>query len=181
MKSERILFIVLLMSAAYSLANLFNNVPFATGTSVLAAASGIVLIIAVFFDTYQTKAQIISSPIKILIAWVMSIISINIGFSSIYLELVRQDPNHFKGIIDGVTAAYFAVGTFATVGFGDVYPVSVTAKFMVMSEIMAAVILLPIMIGSSIAWFINHKIKQQDQEFIHRFKKDKPNQLIRIK
>jgi hypothetical protein len=68
--------------------------------------------------------------------------------------------------------------TFATVGFGDIYPVSVTAKLLVMSEIGAAVVLLPITIGTSIAQVITRRLKTPDQNIA---KDTQPGHLFRIK
>lgn len=182
MKWHRMLLGALIITTFYALSNLIIHVPFAGVFSALAILAGILLFIIVFTDTCKIQAEIISNPAKLLITyWLLSFISIIIGFSSLYVELIRQNPHHFKGIADGMSAMYFSVVTFATVGFGDVFPVSVTAKFIVISEIIVSIVLLPITIGTSIAWFINHKIKQQDEEFIERFTKNQPNQLYRIK
>jgi len=180
MKFRRILFGILIGITVYSLFNLFIEVPFSAIFSSLAIIGGVALIFVLFI--HQIEAERIQAPGMILIRyWVMSFISITAGFSSIYLELVRQNPNHFAGIIDGISAIYFSINTFATVGFGDIYPISTVAKFLVMSEIFIAIIVLPITIGTSVAWIINHKIKQQGKESIHELEKSKQKQLSRIK
>ena len=182
MKFRRILFGILIGITVYSLFNLFIEVPFSAMFSSLAIIGGVALIFVLFANTHQIEAEIIQAPGMLLIRyWLMSFISITAGFSSIYLELVRQNPNHFAGIIDGISAIYFSINTFATVGFGDIYPISTVAKFLVMSEILIAIIVLPITIGTSVAWIINHKIKQQGKESIHELEKSKQKQLSRIK
>lgn len=182
MKFHRILLGLILGFTIYALLNLFIEVPFSVIISSLAIIGGAISIIALFADSYKIKTTIISSQITVLIMyWIISFISITAGFSSIYLEMIRQDPHHFVGIIDGMSATYFSVVTFATVGYGDIYPESTAAKFVVMSEIWVAIILLPITIGTSIARVINHKLKQQDEEFQQTFNKNEHNQLFRIK
>ncbi|MDD3365359.1 MAG: ion channel [Syntrophomonas sp.] len=182
MKFRRILFGILLGFTIFSLFNLFIDVPFSNMFSSLAIIGGVVLILVLFVDIHQTEAEIIPGPgMSIIIYWVMSYFSITAGFSSVYLELVRQNPNNFVGIMDGISAIYFSIGTFATVGLGDIYPISSAAKFLVMSEIFVAVIVLPITIGTSVAWIINHKVKQQAKQSVHELDKSKQNHLLRIK
>ncbi len=182
MKVQRILYWLLSIATIYSLVNLWVVMPFSSLFSAFAVLSGFMLIMVVYKDTYKNRNERLYGPVNsLLVIFLLSFVSINIGFASIYLEMVRQDPNHFKGIIDGMSAIYFSLVTFATVGFGDVHPVSGAAKFIVMSEIMVAIMILPITIVTSIARFINHKITEQDEEIKQDIKKNEPNQLFRIK
>lgn len=182
MKFSRIPLGILIGITVYSLLNLFIDVPFSAIFSALAIIGGVVLIFLLFANSHHIESEIIqSSGMGLLIYWALSFISIMAGFSGIYLELVRQSPNHFVGIVDGISAIYFSVNTFATVGFGDIYPMSAAAKVLVMSEILIAVIVLPITIGTSVACIINHKIKQHGKESIPKLEKSKPGQLSRIK
>ena len=129
MNFRRILFGILIGSIVYSLFNLFIDVPFSPMFSLLAIIGGVILIFILFTDSHQIESEIIQGPGRVLIIyWVMSFISITAGFSSIYLELVRQNSNNFVGIMDGISAMYFSVNTFATVGFGDIYPISTVAS-----------------------------------------------------
>lgn len=178
MKLRRILFWSLIGFAAYSLLNLIIEVPFSALFSALAIIGGVVLIFVLFIDTKQPESETISKlGMVLIIYWVMSLISIMAGFASVYLELVRQSPAHFAGIINGISAIYFSVGTFATVGFGDIYPISSMAKLLVMIQIGIAVIILPITIGAS----VSYKIQQLGKETGHGLKQEKQNRLIRIK
>ncbi|MFG2879321.1 potassium channel family protein [Streptomyces sp. NPDC048337] len=49
-------------------------------------------------------------------------------FSAAYFVLAREHPRSFNEILDRTDALYFAVAVFATVGFGDIAPVSATAR-----------------------------------------------------
>lgn len=178
MEFRRILLRVLIGFTIYSLFNLIIDVPLSALFSSLAIIGGVVLILVLFIDAKQTESETVSNMGTVLfIYWVISLISIVAGFSSVYLELVRQSPDHFTGIIDGISAIYFSAGTFATVGFGDIYPMSSIAKLLVTIQIGVAIILLPITIGAS----VTYKIKKLSKETAHELKKDKQNQFIRIK
>ena len=96
MKYRRILLGLLIAFTVYSLFNLLMDVPFAATFSSLAIIGGVGLIIVLFADSHQTEAEITPGPrMALIIYWVISFISVTAGFSSIYLELVRQNPNHF--------------------------------------------------------------------------------------
>jgi ion channel len=58
------------------------------------------------------------------------------GYSVIYVYVSHLSANAFHpGPLGVVDAAYFTVITAATVGFGDIYPSSATAKLLVVSEV----------------------------------------------
>lgn len=165
-----------------TLMTLFVNIPFSAVFASLAIMGGVTLILALFSNTYRIKSRITTEPGMGLIGcWVMSFISITVGFSSIYLELVQHNPHHFSGITDGISALYFSLNTFATVGFGDIYPVSPIAKFLVTSEIFIAIVVLPLTVGTSIAWIVNYKIKHQSKASVHDLEQAKQRRLSRIK
>jgi voltage-gated potassium channel len=52
-------------------------------------------------------------------------------FSAIYVIIEGDSPGSFTETIDHFTAAYFTLTVLATVGFGDITPVSDTARFIV--------------------------------------------------
>lgn len=182
MKSGHIWAAVFIGVTLASLINLFIYIPLSFLFAFLAVIGGVALIIFLFSDTFKTVSKVTKIPGTGLIGcWVTSFISITVGFSSIYLDLIRQNPYHFSGIIDGISALYFSVNTFATVGFGDIYPVSPIAKLLVTSEIFIALVVLPLTVGTSIAWIIKYKIKQQNKASIHDLEQAKQRRLSRIK
>ena len=52
-------------------------------------------------------------------------------FSLLYASISVTDPISFSEPLDRVDALYFTTATFATVGFGDVVPVSALARITV--------------------------------------------------
>ncbi len=52
-------------------------------------------------------------------------------FSSVYILLAEAQPHSFNTSLDKVGAIYFTITVFATVGFGDIIPVTSTARVLV--------------------------------------------------
>ena len=83
------------------------------------------------------------------IGWVVAIV---LFFAIIYMPIMpdwwlsitfKEYPYHDwnSGIVDGtlfniVTAIYFSIVTFATLGFGDISPISITGKIATISEVL---------------------------------------------
>ena len=165
--------------AVCSFLNLFIKVPLSIPVAILAIIGGAALVVMLFVriqkSTIDTK-----STLGFMAYWIMSFMSVATGFSSIFMELVRQDKNSFHGIIDGLSALFFSIDTFATVGYGEIYPVSLTAKMLVMSEIMVSVVLLPVVVATALAWIIDQKQVQKQEARINLNINDK-KYLSRIK
>jgi hypothetical protein len=71
------------------------------------------------------------------------------SYASLYLALFAADPSSLKVVtchVDVVGALYFSTVTAATVGFGDVVPVSDVAQLLVVSEIFMFVTLFALFI-----------------------------------
>lgn len=93
---------------------------------------------------------------------VLGLLSIILGFANLYTELVRQNPAHFIGLEPGFLAIYFSLVTFSTVGYGDIYPVSVVARLTAVGEIFMAMFFSLVVISSTLSWVIAHKRQQQE-------------------
>ena len=178
-KSPVFLVGILIGIAACSLLNLFIKVPLSIPIAILAITGGAALVV-VLFVKIQNATVDTKSTLGFMAYWIMSFMSISTGFSSIYMELVRQNKDSFHGIIDGLSALFFSIDTFATVGYGEIFPISLTAKMLVMSEIMVSIVLLPVVIATSLAWIINQKQVQKQEAGISGNINDK-KYLSRIK
>lgn len=158
------------------------NLPLSGVISVLAIAGGIFLIFKLFLDTRNKNSDVLNCSGTVLsLFWATCCVAITAGFSCIFMDLVRQAPSHFNGIIDGISAFYFSVNTFATVGFGEIHPLSSIAKLLVALEIMVAVVVLPVIVGISVAWVIDQRIGLQRQMPTDENKKGKLVSLSRVK
>lgn len=63
-------------------------------------------------------------------------------FAAVYYETARDSPSTFSEAMSRTDSLYFTVTTFASVGFGDITPVSQTARIVVMIQMIGDLILL---------------------------------------
>jgi hypothetical protein len=83
-----------------------------------------------------------------------SVLAFVLGFGTVYFDL-SSDEAHFgtKEQLSPMSALYFSIVTFATVGYGDISPKSDIARFWVSVEIIGG-LAYTILIFSVIANFI---------------------------
>ncbi|MFD9724102.1 potassium channel family protein [Streptomyces sp. NPDC059072] len=65
-------------------------------------------------------------------------------FSAVYYLVARSDPASFTEPLDRTDALYFTVTVFATVGFGDIAPVSETTRVLTTAQMVADLIVVGI-------------------------------------
>ena len=65
-----------------------------------------------------------------------------VGFASIYLSLSRAQPGSFTENLDQIGALYFTITTLSSVGFGDIAPVTHTARIIASIQMLFDLILL---------------------------------------
>jgi hypothetical protein len=65
-----------------------------------------------------------------------------IAFAAGYLNLSSRDPEAFNERLGRTSSLYFTMTTLATIGFGDIHPVSQQARLGVMAQIVANVVVL---------------------------------------
>jgi hypothetical protein len=109
----------------------------------------------------------INSLTKLLFFIGSGFISIIIGFSGIYLELCRQGLNNFTGKLSGISAVYFSLLSFATVGFADILPSSILAKAAVSAEIFTSLFSTTVILAATISWVVTDA-RQRQEEFMKK-------------
>ena len=67
-------------------------------------------------------------------------------FAWTYLTMGLSDPGSFSERLDRPSALYFTVTTFATVGFGDIHPVSDPARMVVTVQMAADLIVIAVVV-----------------------------------
>jgi hypothetical protein len=96
-----------------------------------------------YFDKPDRKAKPLQDSV-LFIAALAEIIFF--GYAGMYYSLLNLDPKAFSDTLQNFgDSIYFSLVTFATVGYGDIYPKSEFARFLVSSEIltsMASLVLL---------------------------------------
>ena len=92
---------------------------------------------------WQVRA-IVRSPyprLQAMQAVAISVPLLIVAFAGTYVELAEASPASFTESIDRVGGVYFTVTVLATVGFGDIAPVSSTARLVVTTQMVADLIL----------------------------------------
>jgi voltage-gated potassium channel len=72
-------------------------------------------------------------------------------FSAIYYELARTRGHVFTEPVNKVDAVYFTVTVFATVGFGDIAPVSQTARIIATVQMLADLVVLGVLLRAIVS------------------------------
>jgi hypothetical protein len=67
-------------------------------------------------------------------------------FAWTYLTMALSAPDSFNEPLDRVTALYFTVTTFATVGFGDIYAATDTARIVVTVQMASDLIVIAVVV-----------------------------------
>ncbi|MGB2823412.1 MAG: potassium channel family protein [Phycisphaerae bacterium] len=89
------------------------------------------------------------------------------GLAAIHSALSRLATTSFSAEVYGLTAIYYTVVTFATVGYGDIYPESDLARLVVSFQILASFFMVVIVVASTVSWAMaNERVK--DEEFVRR-------------
>jgi hypothetical protein len=122
-------------------------------------------------DRYLVECRFIPSVRRlpyVLGILALGFISILLGFASLYAELVRLNPSNFSGLQDGLLAIYFALVTFSTVGYGDIYAMSAIARCTVVAEIAIAMFFSLVVISTTLSWITAYERQQHDESIRNR-------------
>ena len=103
------------------------------------------------FREYSFQPSIESPALMFaLLATIFS--GIILGCAALYLWLSRTTPKSSSNLLDGVSAVYFSLVTFATVGYGDFYPANRVSRLIVSSEILISLFVLTIVLATAVSW-----------------------------
>ncbi|MGC1245493.1 MAG: potassium channel family protein [Spirulinaceae cyanobacterium] len=103
----------------------------------------------------------------------LGFLTVIVGFSSLYAEMFRSNPEHFWGLKDGLLSIYFSVITFSTVGYGDIHPVSLLAKTVVMAEVFIAMFFSLVALSITLSWVASHEKQKQENSLRQRIEERK--------
>jgi hypothetical protein len=99
---------------------------------------------------------------------------LTIGYAIMYFGLYKLDPGGFVSIAKQTGAAtfgsftdfiYYSAITIATVGYGDIYPVHIIARFLVVIEVLSGALLVIFLISSFTSISI-HLTAERQKELI---------------
>jgi Ion channel len=94
-----------------------------------------VIVSGFLISAFKEHMSHISNPFDFVRFELLNLLNAVVFFGIAYFYLSRADGGHFNQSIGAFDAVYFSFVTIATVGYGDIHPLSSLAKSMVISEI----------------------------------------------
>ena len=115
-----------------------------TGTTAAALAVGLVFFAVLL--TWQVRAILTADypRLRAVEALAVSLPLFVLVFASVYFATARNAPSSFSEGLNRTDALYFSVTVFASVGFGDITPVSQPARIMVMIQMLGDLVVVGI-------------------------------------
>jgi hypothetical protein len=90
-------------------------------------------------------------------------LAIVLVFASLYFTLSIQTAKSFNVRLNILDSVYFSVVTMATVGFGDILPVSAWAKLLCMGQILFGYIYMVIVLATVITVWQRHHVTEPEE------------------
>jgi voltage-gated potassium channel len=113
---------------------------------LLRLAVGLALFVAVLSNEIRLISRHGRPMLRAAVAMATIIPLFLIVFAWIYLTMARSDPGSFGQPLDRVSALYFTVTIFSTVGFGDITPKTDTARLVTTVQMLADLAVLAVVI-----------------------------------
>ena len=192
-------FLAFSLCLADSFQPLFNKLlgDFGVAVSTLTIVSGLTLLILLIFELIlgagtETEQLVesdndfrleykftpsINKLTSLLLFLAIGFFCIIFGFASLYGEFLRQDPSNFSGLQDGFLTIYFSLVTFSTVGYGDIYPVSLITRVAAMAEIFIAMFFSLVALSTTLSWVTTHEMAQREAFLKQRVEEVQKRQL----
>jgi len=110
----------------------------------LRLALGLVLTVALLVWELRSIPESRRPVIRAIRALAASILMFLVVFALTYLSISHANPSSFSEHLDKVSAMYFTVTTLSTVGFGDIVPLTQTARVLVTVQMLLDIIVLAV-------------------------------------
>jgi len=123
----------------------------------LLASVLVVLVLWRFIDLFVTNISITftsrfpANPIRSVLFSFVAYVQVVLCFAFWYLVLGQVD-GQFNEPVTPVAAVFYSFGTIATVGYGDLKPLTAGAKFLVAFELVAGLFFVAIIIAQVAGW-----------------------------
>jgi voltage-gated potassium channel len=114
----------------------------ATTATAIFAGVGLLVVLAVYFAQFRRIERAERPMIAAIEALVLVFGMFLSLFAFIYVSLSAADPQAFSEPLDKVAGVYFSVTVMATVGFGDIAPLSPTARILATVNMLVNIVLL---------------------------------------
>ena len=134
--------------AVYYLLPLDHDVTTAWGVAVAAGLVVVGIVVVVQLRRIITSEHPVQRAIE---ALALSIPLFVVVFASIYLVFAHEDPGAFSQGLNHTGSLYFTITVLSTTGFGDITPVSDTARLIVSAQMVIDLILIGLVIKTIMA------------------------------
>ncbi len=114
----------------------------AAAAGAVAALIGIVVILVVFARQIARVSRSARPVLAALVALALVFGLFLCFFALLYVSISEGDPQAFTQGVDKIAGIYFATTVLTTVGFGDISPVSDTARIVVTLQMVIGMILI---------------------------------------
>jgi hypothetical protein len=109
-----------------------------------------------FYRVYAFRPSI-ASPSNLLIVLVLIVCGVVFGYAGLYFSLAKLEVISFSQPLSVISSLYFSSVTFATVGYGDIYPSENVGRLLVSSEIAVAFFVIAAVFAISISWILSQR------------------------
>ncbi len=125
---------------------------------VIECGARVLLVVATlwrFFDIFLSNVSITftgrfpASPIRSVVYSLVAYVHIALSFAFFYIALGN---NNFGKPVNPGSSIFFSFGTIATVGYGDLSPISNIAKFLVVLELVLGLFFVAIILAQVAGW-----------------------------
>jgi hypothetical protein len=140
------------------------------GFILTALLFGAVSAVAIVIMNLRTSGLSTISKLETIYAIILSYVCLVLLFSFLYYRAVHADRNAFSfRDIDDTSLIYFSITTLATVGYGDIYPISSQARLLVVLEILISHIYNLVVFGLLSTYLATNSLRDVSYEtFIKR-------------
>ena len=116
-----------------------------------------------YFRTYEFVSSI--TTLRLLFFLIaITYTSILVGYAAAYYAIATTHVGSFSSECSSLSAIYFALITFATVGYGDIVPITSIARIAVSSEIVISIYVNTILLAAIISWVTSSAVRRHEQE-----------------
>jgi hypothetical protein len=127
----------------------YGLVPFdrsSTGDIFLVGLAAVVIIVLV--NVFELRAVSLAEfpTLRAFEALSLSLVVVLVAFASMYLVLTNDNADAFDEALNHTGALYFSLTTLTTIGYGDIVPVSDTARKVVMAQMLIDVLVIGVFV-----------------------------------
>lgn len=115
----------------------YHLIPFDRGATWQIGVLAVVAFLLLFAGAaFELRAVTVAEfpTLRGIQALTVSLVVVLLAFAGIYMILSNSDSGAFDEVLDHAGALYFSLTTLTTIGYGDIVPVTPTARYVVMLQ-----------------------------------------------